>query len=169
MSDLEIELDVVYHIDLHEFNVAGEDTTRFEQAAAWIAQCLSIHKLSVSVAIVDDETIQSLNAQQLGHDWPTDVISFEIDRIGKTVEGEVIASYETAARICSAAGWSAADELLLYVVHGMLHVVGLDDAEDQDRQRMRELERDCLIAVGVARAEEYHLRWDGIFNSEYSE
>ncbi len=168
MNDAQIELDIVYHIAVGAHQLGHQDS-RYMLAARWIADRFGLKKLYASVAIVDDSTMQQLNAELLGHDWPTDVISFELDAGDDSVEGEVIASAETAARICVAAGWSAEDELLLYVIHGLLHVAGMDDVEPAPRQEMRLTEQECLLAVGVSQADEHLQRWDGIYNGEFSE
>lgn len=160
------ELDIVYH--LHDVDAAYYmlQDPRIEHAAAWIAQHFGLTKLYASIAVVDDQTIQQLNAQRLGHDWPTDVISFVLDQTDSSLEGEVIASAETAAQVCTAAGWSAQDELLLYIVHGLLHVAGMDDVELQERLAMRRVERECLLAIGVTQADQHGQRWDDIAISE---
>lgn len=166
MSSPIIELDIVYH--LHDPNAVYYivEDARIELAAEWITRQFGLSKLYASIAVVDDDTIQQLNAERLGHDWPTDVISFVLDQNDCSVEGEVIASAETAAKVCRAAGWNAADELLLYIVHGLLHVAGMDDMQLGERQAMRQAERECLLAIGVAQADQHGQRWDDIAISE---
>ena len=46
-------------------------------------------------------------------------------------------------------GWAAEDELLLYLIHGMLHLVGVDDATPKQREEMRRREAECLAAFGL--------------------
>lgn len=150
------QLDIEYYVE------APHDLERFHAAAKWIGDTYNLTSLMVSVSIVDDQAIQELNAEQLGHDWATDVISFVIQRVGDAVDGEVVASWDTAARLAPQAGWDAADELLLYVVHGMLHVAGLDDIEAEDRTQMRQAEQSCLLAIGVTAASELPKRWDSV-------
>jgi probable rRNA maturation factor len=103
----------------------------------------------LSIAIVDDATIHELNRRYLEHDYPTDVLSFTLERDNEHLEGEVIASAETAARSAADYGWSADDELLLYVVHGTLHLVGHDDGTPDERAVMRRLERRYLASFGL--------------------
>ncbi len=169
MQSPSIELDVVYHLDdpTAEYYLAHDP--RIELAAQWMISRFGLSKLYASVAVVDDATIQQLNDQRLGHDWPTDVISFVLDQTHTGVEGEVIASAQTATRLCRAAGWDARDELLLYIVHGLLHVCGMDDVEPEQRQAMRQAERECLLAVGVAQAAQHGQDWDQIALSEVDE
>ena len=63
----------------------------------------------------------------MNHDWPTDVLSFVLDDDDGHLEGEVIISADTAAAAAAEVGWPAAAEQLLYVIHGMLHLVGYRD------------------------------------------
>lgn len=102
----------------------------------------------ISIAVVDDETMRGLNVKYLDHDWPTDVLSFVIEADGDSLEGQLIVSAETAARVAPQYDWSAADEMLLYVIHGALHLVGYDDHSDEDRRRMRAAEQRHLAEVG---------------------
>jgi probable rRNA maturation factor len=103
---------------------------------------------SISLAIVDDATIQSLNRRWLNHDYPTDVLSFVLEHGPAGLDGEIIVSADTAAASAVQFGWSAADELLLYVIHGALHLVGYDDREPADREQMRLREREFLAGFG---------------------
>jgi probable rRNA maturation factor len=109
-----------------------------------IARDYGWHRGEISVAIVDDATIHALNRQYLHHDYPTDVISFDLTENEELLEGEIIASLDTAFRVASENGWEPMQELMLYIIHGMLHVVGLDDRSEAEAQRMRVEERHYL-------------------------
>jgi probable rRNA maturation factor len=106
-------------------------------------------KTTISVAVVDDATISKLNAQFLGHRGPTDVISFVLEQGDGRFDGEVVASAETALRTAPQFGWSAGEELLLYVIHGALHLAGYDDATPRDRATMRRRETEYLAGLGI--------------------
>lgn len=103
----------------------------------------------ISLAIVDDPAIHELNRRWLAHDEPTDVLSFVLEKDGSQIEGEVIVSADTAARRAVEFHWSADAELLLYVIHGILHLVGYDDKAPADRDRMRDRELHYLQRLGV--------------------
>jgi probable rRNA maturation factor len=106
---------------------------------------------SISIAIVDDLTIRAINREHLDHDWPTDVISFPLSDPGDSgLSGELIVSGEMAANTATDAGVSAWDELALYVVHGLLHFCGYDDAEPGSRAEMRRREGELLAMSGRA-------------------
>lgn len=100
----------------------------------------------ISVALVDDAQIHRVNRDFLGHDFPTDVVSFVLseDVDGCHLEGELVVSTETAKREAKSHGWSAEDEVVLYVVHGLLHLCGYDDLTDDARPIMRQRERQVL-------------------------
>jgi len=105
-----------------------------------------IRSAEISVVLVDDATIRDINRNYLQHDYATDVISFllEVDEASGHLEGELVVSLETAVREAPAHGWTASDEALLYVVHGLLHLCGYDDLTDEARPRMRLRERQIL-------------------------
>ena len=81
----------------------------------------------VSVAVVDDATITRLHRQFLGDPDPTDVLSFLFERSDESIEGEVVVSAETAEANARRYRSTPAEELLRYVIHGTLHIVGHDD------------------------------------------
>lgn len=120
------------------------DAGRICRAAEAILRDARVTEVQLSIAIVDDPTIHELNRRYLEHDYPTDVLSFLLEREGEHLEGEVIASAQTAARTAPRYSWRAEDELLLYVIHGTLHLVGHDDSTTDQRTAMRRLERQYL-------------------------
>jgi probable rRNA maturation factor len=108
-----------------------------------------IEEATVNIAIVDDPMIHDLNRRFLNHDEPTDVLSFPFDDDGGRLEGDIIVSADTAVRMAAELQWSAADELLLYVVHGLLHLVGYDDIDPQLRAEMHARQRHYMCMLGV--------------------
>lgn len=103
----------------------------------------------LSVAIVDDPTIHALNARHLGHDYPTDVLSFPLLDEPPRIEGEVIVSADTARANAPEYGWPAESELLLYLVHGVLHLTGRRDKTDDETAAMRAAEARYLRSAGI--------------------
>ena len=86
----------------------------------------------VSVTLLDDDSIQELNASYLGHDRPTDVISFSLGEPGEVL-GDVYIGYQQAIRQAAEHGESFASELLRLAIHGTLHVLGHDHPEGPER------------------------------------
>lgn len=104
--------------------------------------------LHVSVAVVDDPTIHRVNREHLAHDYPTDVLSFDLRGDDEGVDAELIISHDTASREALARGGDPTSELLLYCVHGVLHLVGYDDSEDSLRQVMMDRQVELLSELG---------------------
>ena len=113
---------------------------------------------SISVAVVDNPTIRRLNVEFLQHDYETDVLSFALEAQPPRLVGEIIVSVEVAARCAQDVGWTADDELLLYVVHGALHLAGYRDKSPAAAAKMRAAEIKALAAIGVKPAAD-DLRW----------
>jgi probable rRNA maturation factor len=127
----------------------NEDDPRIVQAVRDILRDHGVRQAQISLAVVDDATIHDVNRRYLNHDYATDVLSFLLESEGDRLEGEIVVSADTASETARGVGWPAADELLLYVVHATLHLVGYDDAEPTDRDRMRDKERHYLQAFGL--------------------
>jgi len=117
-------------------------------AARAVLEHEGVESGEVSLTIVDDAAMRRLHRRWLGSDRPTDVISFPLERSGGRLEGEVVVSAQTACRQASRYGWTPQDELLLYVVHGLLHLVGYDDRSPAERVAMRAKERFYLGRQG---------------------
>lgn len=122
---------------------------RMTDAVESILSDASYDSAQISVAIVDDPTIHDLNRQYLEHDFPTDVLSFTLAEQDSHLEGQLVVSLDTAAAQAAEYGWKTEDELLLYVVHGTLHLVGYDDGTAEQREEMRVQERRVLERFGL--------------------
>ena len=125
------------------------DPDQLRRAISTILGDAGLETATISLAVVDDPTMHELNRRFLKHNYPTDVLSFVLEDDGQKLDGEVIVSADYAVRSAPDYGWSAADELLLYVIHGTLHLVGYDDLDDESCAKMRERERHYLSQFGV--------------------
>jgi probable rRNA maturation factor len=157
----DVELEIEFHVERVPAGVQEQLIRCFHDAGRWVAQRFSCDCLRASISIVDDATIHRLNVEYLQHDWPTDVISFAFET-GPQLSGEIIASWDTAQRMSQLAGWSVTDELVLYVLHGMLHLAGMDDQDRGSRERMRLAEKEYLVATSMPHAESYLQRFDQV-------
>lgn len=86
----------------------------------------------VSIAFVGDPEIARLNRDWLERDGPTDVLSFGLGEA--PLVADIYISVDTARRNADRFGVSPREELLRLVVHGVLHAVGYDHPEDEDRE-----------------------------------
>jgi rRNA maturation RNase YbeY len=105
----------------------------------------------ISILIANDETMSKLHEQFLHIDGPTDVLTFEIDRSikGRIISGEIIVCLPEARRQARQRKIPLSHELLLYVVHGILHLAGYDDATRGDYEKMHREEDRILKAIGI--------------------
>ena len=126
------------------------DPRRLRRAVRAVFRRESIRDATVSVAVVDDATMRRLNREYLQHDVAADVLSFLLASGPEGMEGEILVSAETALAAAAAFGWEAENELLLYVIHGALHLAGYRDDGTRRRAAMRQREDRCLADLGLA-------------------
>ena len=160
---------MVYEVDIScsdpKCNV---DVAALRKALEFGLQEEGVANAVLSVTIVDNSTIHRLNREHLQHDYPTDVISFQLEwthgaetlesrlhlssgrSSGASIEGEIVAGGEYAAEMSKRCGWSVQNELTLYVIHGMLHICGYDDLTDTEKRYMRSRERAVLEGLGLS-------------------
>jgi probable rRNA maturation factor len=133
------------------FRDVPADTARLEELAATVCARFGISKAAVSIGIVDDAEIRSLNRRFLNHDRPTDCLSFDLsderDRDGQRVF-ELVVNGQMAAREAVRRGHAGEAELALYVTHGLLHQLGFDDRTPEQAGRMHETEDEILQHMG---------------------
>jgi probable rRNA maturation factor len=126
------------------------DEARLKKAVRAVLTDADIKDGDISIAVVDDAEMHALNRKYLDHDYPTDVLSFVLEEGDCRLDGEIIVSSDYAAREAEIYRWKAGDEILLYVIHGSLHLVGHDDLDPASKQKMREAERHYLGPFGLA-------------------
>ncbi len=139
-----IEIEVTSHQQMH-----GIATERLGKVAHEITSDAGFNTGFIDISVVDDVMIHEVNRRWLQHDYPTDVLSFVFDRSNNRLEGEIIVSVETAATKVADYGWSIEDELFLYVIHGVLHLIGCDDKSPEQEKEMRRQERRFLARYGL--------------------
>ena len=93
-----------------------------------------------------------MNKRFLDHDYATDVLSFPLsdsEHETDVLEGEIAISFDTAQKRSGEFGWGTENELLLYAVHGTLHLVGLSDQTREERTLMRRAEQKILSQMNI--------------------
>ena len=117
--------------------------------ARMIVDDFGFDQSEISIAFIDDPTIKDLNKQYLNHDYETDVISFVLEESETALTGQLLVSTDTAAKMGQQLGVPMEHEVLLYVIHGMLHLVGFDDTDPESAEKMRAAEADYLGRFGI--------------------
>lgn len=149
--------------DQDEVRVPEEAVKLLKQGLQAVAK---LHKLSakteVSVSLVNDEVIHVLNKDYRGIDRPTDVLSFALDEAEEPVEiggpethllGDIIISAETAVRQGKEYGHGLNRELVYLGVHSLLHLLGYDHMNQDDKAIMREEEEKALQMIHLSQAD----------------
>ena len=126
------------------------------------AAALGGQDVEVELTLCGDEEMTHLNFDHMGERGPTDVLSFPLHEWsvdmghshladedagmppGGLLLGDVVIDIDQAVRQAADGGWSAAQEITLLAVHGVLHLVGHDHAETEDEAAMRAIERQVL-------------------------
>ncbi len=107
----------------------------------------------LSIVLTDDARLQELNRAYLAIDAPTDVLSFpstETDpETGARYLGDILISIPRARAQAEAAGHPLEAEVQLLVVHGVLHLLGYDHAETDDKARMWKAQAEVLEQLGL--------------------
>jgi probable rRNA maturation factor len=108
----------------------------------------------VTIVITDDAQLQRLNREFLGINAPTDVLSFPANYVdpetGEFYLGDIIISYPQAASQATIAEQPIENELQLLVVHGILHLLGYDHQEDEEKDRMWAIQESILLKLGIS-------------------
>jgi probable rRNA maturation factor len=107
----------------------------------------------LSVILTDDTRLHELNLNYLGVDAPTDVLSFpasETDpETGAPYIGDILISIPRAQSQADAAGHPLESEVQLLVVHGVLHLIGHDHAQAEEKARMWKAQAEILESLGL--------------------
>src|SRR5215467_5452064 len=125
------------------------DRRRLREVVRAVLEGENEAEAEISLAFVDNPTIHRLNQRYLQHDEPTDVLSFPLSEPGANrLAGELVIGAEVAVEQATERGHDVQAELALYVIHGLLHLCGHDDIEDEARATMRQRERHYLKLLG---------------------
>lgn len=117
-----------------------------EAVAHWLRQVAAGYGFSlgdVTYIFCNDERILEVNRQFLGHDYYTDVITFDYSSPAR-VSGDIYISTDTVRSNAEALGLSPSDELLRILVHGLLHLTGQGDKTPETKAQMTEKEEAAL-------------------------
>ncbi len=162
-----------YDIQVHNKHADdGVDPSMLQEGIRETLRRFNTASADVSVAVVTDTEIAELHEKYMQIQGATDVLTFDwaeqrhagVGAAGSTgfagttrcaggrrVEGEIVVSADTAKRRAEERAHPVAAELALYVVHGTLHLLGMDDATKQEAMKMHEMEDEILAAIGVGR------------------
>jgi len=139
----------------------AEWRTAIGEAEPWVARAVAATlarfetgPVDLSVVLTDDARVQALNRGYRGQDKPTNVLSFPqpdgVTGDGTESLGDVILALETVEREAAEQDKSHADHTAHLVVHGTLHLLGLDHQDAGEAAEMEALEREIMESLGIA-------------------
>ena len=120
--------------------IGKRNTTR------WIKAVAATHNRKVGeigYMFVNDEKILEVNNEYLGHDYYTDVITFDYCE-GNILNGDIVISLDTVRTNAEKFGKTYEDELYRVIIHGVLHLCGINDKGPGEREIMEENENKAL-------------------------
>lgn len=151
MSNIEITYDIT---DIEEF-MDEEKINEFVDMILEHEETENIENTYVSFLVTTNEVIQNINKEYRGKDSATDVISFaynETENVGPfDILGDIIISEEKVREQAKEYGHSVEREFYYVLCHGMLHLLGYDHIEEEDKKVMREKEEQLLKEIGYER------------------
>ena len=135
-----------------EFAVQGVEMPDIDirKISAWIEEVAASHSRRVgnlNYLFVDDEEILVANRQFVNHDYYTDIITFDYSR-GDRISGDIMISLDTVASNAEKFGVTYFRELLRVIIHGVLHLVGINDKGPGEREIMEAAENAALELYG---------------------
>ena len=140
--------------------VSEEEREAVRRAILAVGRLYDVEDAEVSVTLTDDAHIHVINREYRGVDRPTDVISFalteseEPEIIGgeeHELLGDLIISLERMRVQAAEYGHTELRELSFLTVHGMLHLLGYDHMEEEERLEMEEEQRRVMEELGITR------------------
>ncbi len=117
--------------------------------SAWIKAVIASYGKKtgdIGYMFVSDEKILEVNREYLGHDYYTDVITFDYDE-EDTVSGDIVISLDTVRSNAGLFGKEYADELHRVIIHGILHLCGINDKGPGEREIMEAAEDRALAML----------------------
>ena len=120
-----------------------------EKLGRWVDEVARRHDRilgPLTYIFCDDEKIIEVNRQFLQHDYYTDIITFDYTR-GRRISGDMFISLDTVATNAEVVGADYATELRRVIVHGVLHVCGINDKGPGEREIMERHENEALALL----------------------
>lgn len=141
----------------NEVRGTGLDAKAIKATAQRLLEAVDERTSSLSVTLVNDEAIRTLNAEHRGKDAATDVLSFPLEgpsmwakvRQPEHMIGDVVISIDTARRQAADYDATLQDEVYRLLVHGLLHVMGHDHEEATERRIMESEEQRLAKTIGM--------------------
>lgn len=122
---------------------------RHREITSWIRRVAATYGKKtgdIGYMFVDDEKILEVNRQYLGHDYYTDIITFDYSE-GNVIQGDIFISVDTVRSNAEERGLTFDEELHRVIIHGILHLCGVNDKGPGEREIMETAENRALYLL----------------------
>lgn len=132
-----------------EFLTEGVECPNLDRSMidAWVAAVAKAHGKypgNITYVFCSDDNILQTNREFLQHDYYTDIITFDYTR-GNRISGDLVISLDTVRSNAEGLGVPYSRELLRVVIHGVLHLCGINDKGPGEREIMERHENEALV------------------------
>lgn len=147
-------------IEINNESAIRVDENAILRLATFALDQMHVHpEAELAIVLVDEGAMEQLHVQWMDEPGPTDVLSFPMDELRPGTEdeptpagllGDIVLCPQVAAAQAVTAGHSALDELLLLTTHGILHLLGFDHAEPDEKAEMFGIQGEILKAFAAS-------------------
>ena len=137
---------ISFHYDIEKFRL--RDRRKLKKTGARIVSDAGKRAGVIDFIITDDEKVYEINTEFLGHDYYTDIITFDYSR-GSILNGEIYISEPRVRENAFKYDTSFGTEMRRVIFHGILHLCGYDDSTEGERKNMSEME-EMYLALSYA-------------------
>jgi probable rRNA maturation factor len=150
-------------IEINNESAIPVDESAILRLATFALDQMHVHpEAELAIVLVDEGAMEQLHVQWMDEPGPTDVLSFPMDELRPGTEedptppgllGDIVLCPQVATAQAVTAGHSALDELLLLTTHGILHLLGFDHAEPDEKAEMFGIQDEILAAFAAAESQ----------------
>jgi len=143
-------------VEVNNESALPADEEELSRLGRFVMDSLYVHpEAELSVILVDTEAMERLHIEWMDEPGPTDVLSFPMDELRPGtaarpspagVLGDIVICPQVAAEQAKKAGHPVSEEMLLLATHGILHLLGYDHAEPEEKEEMFSLQRQLLAS-----------------------
>lgn len=137
---------ISFHYDIEKFRL--RDSRKLKKTAGRIVGDAGKRAGVIDIIITNDEKVYEINTEFLGHDYYTDIITFNYNK-GNILNGEIYISESRVRENAVKYGTTFGSEMRRVIFHGILHLCGYDDRTEGERKKMSEME-EMYLALSYA-------------------
>jgi probable rRNA maturation factor len=141
-------------IEVNNESALSADEEELSRLGRFVLDSMYVHpEAELSIILVDTDAMERLHIEWMDEPGPTDVLSFPMDELRPGtaakpsppgVLGDIVICPQVAAEQAKKAGHPVGEEMLLLATHGILHLLGYDHAEPEEKEEMFSLQRQLL-------------------------